>query len=447
MAEIIIIGAGISGLASAWFLKQRGHQVQILEAGAQPGGCLRSEQSDGFLVEAGPNSTLDRGDALGELVQALGLEQEMLEANRAARRRYILKDNRPVPLPGGPVAFFKTPLFSTDAKLRLLLEPFHGRATKEESVAEFVRRRLGHEFLDWAVDPFISGVYAGDAEALSVRAATARIYALEAEYGSLILGAIMRMIRGRRSGPAPSGRLISFRRGMQSLPNAIADALGDAVHLQHAATHLSQSPGGRWSVRANDMDYSADHVVLAAPAYHAAELLASLDATMADSLSRIAYPPVASIALGFARNRVAHPLDGFGMLIPRCTGLQTLGVLFSSTLFPGRAPDHTVLLTAFIGGARNTKITDREDTALATHVLQDLRPSLGIQGEPVFSRVRLWPHAIPQYELGHLDRLAGIDTALARWPGLHLRANWRDGISVADCLNSAKALAETIGPG
>lgn len=445
MADILVIGAGISGLSSAWFLKQKGHRVRVIEAAPRGGGCLQSAHPGDFLVEGGPNSTLDRGTALAELTRDVGLAGEVVEANQAARRRYIVKDGRLLPLPGGPGAFIRTPLFSAAAKLRLLLEPFHGRAKGEESVAEFVRRRLGPEFLDWAVDPFVSGVYAGDPDRLSVRSATAKIYALEAEYGSLFVGAVMRLLRGRASGPTPTGRLIAFREGMQALPDAVTAALDGAVHFGKPVRGLSPHPGG-WQVETDGERYEAERVVLAVPAYHAAELLSPLDPELAEPMAQINYPPVASVALGFGREQVGHPLDGFGALIPRRLGIETLGALFSSTLFPGRAPEGKVLLTAFIGGARNPAVGQRDEGELAAKVLEDLRPLLGIDGEPVFSQVTLWPRAIPQYELGHPDRIARIDRALLRWPGLHLRANWRDGISVGDCVTMAKALAEAVGP-
>lgn len=441
MSDILIIGAGISGLASAWFLRQRGHRVRVLEAAAEPGGCLRTVVRDGFLIEAGPNSTLSKGGAFDELVQGAGLAAELIEANPLAKRRFVVKHSVPVALPGSPPAFIKSGLFSARAKLRLLAEPFIGRASTEESVAQFVRRRLGQEFLDWAVDPFVSGVYAGDPEKLSVRAATARIYALEAEHGSLIGGALARALRGQASGPQPRGRLVSFRAGMQALPRALAATLGDAVTLNETATGLVRNPAGRWQVRTATKVYEADCVVLAVAAEQAAVLLEPLDAGVARELRAIRYPPVMSVALAYARNQVRHALDGFGMLIPRREARATLGALFSSTLFPGRAPADAVLLTAFIGGARNEGVAAIEDAALVAQVTADLRGLLGIEGEPRLTVVHRWPRAIPQYELGHLERIARVDAALARLPGVYARANWRDGISVADCVTNAQQFA------
>lgn len=438
--RVLVVGGGISGLATAWFLRQRGCAVAVFEAGAEAGGSVRTIRRDGFLVEAGPNSALYRDGALGSLVRELGLERELIEANAAAKRRYIAKDGRPVPLPGGPLAFLSTRVFTPAGKLRLLLEPFHGRAPAEESIAQFVRRRLGPEFLDWAIDPFVSGVYAGDPARLSVRAATPKIYALEEEYGSLFIGAAARFIRGRPSGPQPTGRLISFRAGMQTLPRAIGDRLGEHFRAGEAVEAIERSTKG-WTVRTAATAQEADVLVLAVPAYRAADLLASIDPDVSAALRGIRYPPVASVALGFERAQVAHPLDGFGMLIPGRLGCETLGVLFSSTLFPERAPPGRVLLTAFIGGARHASAGELPEAALVERVLAELSALLGIRGAPVFQHVTRWARAIPQYELGHLERLARIDAALTRLPGLHVRANWRDGVSLGDCVANARALA------
>jgi oxygen-dependent protoporphyrinogen oxidase len=352
----------------------------------------------------------------------------------------VVKDGRLVALPGSPGAFLATPLFSVAAKLRLLLEPFHRRARDEESIAQFVRRRLGPEFLDWAIDPFVSGVYAGDPERLSVRAAVAKIHALEAEHGSLLLGALARLARARSSGPMPVGRLISFRDGMQTLARALAESLGAAVRCGVEVAGIERAVDG-WRVHTPAGEQRAERLVLSVPAYRAATLLAPLDGGLAAELAAIHYPPVASVALGFARDQVGHPLDGFGMLIPSRAGRQTLGALFSSTLFPGRAPAGQVLLTAFIGGARNPGITALDEAAIVEQVLADLVPLLAIRGAPVLARVRRWPRAIPQYELGHLERLARIDARVAALPGLDLRANWRDGISVGDCVANAARFA------
>jgi oxygen-dependent protoporphyrinogen oxidase len=387
---------------------------------------------------------LARGDLMADLAASVGLGGDVLEANPAAKKRFIVRHGALQPLPAGPGAFLSTRLFSPKAKLRLMLEPFIGRGDHEESIADFVARRLGAEFRDWAIDPFVSGVYAGDPYKLSVRAATGKIYALEAGYRSLFIGALARLIQRKTSGPMPAGKLVGLRSGMQSLPLALSQALGDAVRAGEPAEALSRGEDGVWTARTSGGEYSAEQLVLALPAHECAGLLRPLDATLADELDAIDYPPVATVALGFRREQVRHPLDGFGALIPRLLNIPTLGALFSSTLFPGRAPEGHVLITAFLGGARNRSVADMEESAIIAQVVKDLSELLGIQGEPVFSRTLLWREAIPQYEIGHLERIARVDERLGALPGLHVRANWRDGISVSDCLTNAHDLAQSL---
>ena len=445
--DYAIVGGGISGLSVAWFLRERGAVVQVLEAAATVGGTLQSETRDGFLVECGPNSTLENTDALHTLIEGAGLANVLQSASPAGKRRYILRDQRLEPLPLGLGAFLRTPLFSMRGKLRLCAEPFIGRASAEESVASFVRRRLGQEFLDWAIDPFISGVYAGDPERLSVRAATAKVYALEAAYGSLMGGMVRRALQGKRSGPTPAGRMIAFAGGMHTLAQGVATALGTGVvRTQARVTALHLGEDALWRLRiASDepaQETIARRVILSLPAKHAAELLTPLAPEAATLLRTIPYPAVASVALGFRRDQVQHPLDGFGFLVPRRCGVETLGALFSSSLFPDRAPAGHVLLTAFLGGARHPAIADWSEEAIVHQALLDIAPILRITGDPILRSVTRWPRAIPQYELGHLERIATIDQALAKFPGLYTRSNWRDGISVADCVRNARDFAK-----
>lgn len=445
MNDFIIVGAGISGLTLAWALRRRGVRIRVLEAGSTAGGKIATQSLEGFLLEAGPNSLLDRGEGLGRLIDQVGLRPRVVEANPLAQRRYVSRDGRVIALPTRPLDFLGTPLFSLRAKLRLLAEPWQAVATTDESVASFVRRRLGPEFLDWAVDPFISGVYAGDPERLSVRAATGRIHALEAEAGSLIRGALRRARQGRKSGPVPRGKLISFLQGMGELPAALAAALGEDLLLDSPVTALRRA-GRYWEVETPSGTERAASIVLATPARATAGLLESLDAPLAERLRAIEYPGVVSMALGFDREQITHPLDGFGLLIPSREGRQTLGVLFSSTLFPGRAPEGRVLLTAFMGGARNPEAPALADAVLIARVVDDLRPLLGVSGMPAFTVVNRWPQAIPQYTIGHQDRLREIEQGLAALPDLYAVSNWRGGIAVGDCVNNALALAKRLVP-
>jgi oxygen-dependent protoporphyrinogen oxidase len=443
--ETLVIGAGISGLSTAFFLRQRGRDVAVIEAAPRAGGNVCTLEHEGYRLEAGPNTLLDNHPAIRALIDGLGLREAVREANREAKRRYVVRDGRAVPLPGSPPAFLSTPLFSLKGKLRLLAEPFIKPADHEESVAAFVRRRLGQEFLDWAIDPFVSGVYAGDPERLSVRAATAKVYALEREHGSLIKGALKKAWAARKAEvqTGPVGSMLSFEQGLGQLTEALAAALAERLFLSAPATGLRPVTGG-WQVDTPHEVFMARQVVLALPAAVVADLLEPHVGEAVNALREIPYPPVASVALGFRREDVAHPLDGFGVLIPSRERRTTLGALFSSTLFEGRAPEGHVVLTAFIGGRRHEEVGAWSDTQVVERVLDDLGPILGFRASPVMTHISRWPRAIPQYELGHLERLAVLDKALSGLPGLWTRANWRDGVAVSDCIRNAWGLAERL---
>ncbi|MBF0624730.1 MAG: protoporphyrinogen oxidase [Magnetococcales bacterium] len=454
MGQAVVVGGGISGLATAWFLQQKGWGVTVLESRTRPGGSILTSRAQDHLVEHGPNSTLQKPghaeDGLGRLLVGLGLESRLRVANSQAQRRYVLKGGRLVPLPGSPPAFLASPLFSWFAKLRLLAEPFIGRAREEESIAAFVRRRLGPAFLHDAVEPFVSGVYAGNPETLSVRAAVPKIYALERDHGSLIRGAIA-LGKARKGAGLPAGRLVSFDEGMDVLPATIAQRLpAGAVRTGVEVVRLERSAAGwgvHWQGEGGTGRESAATVILAVPAPEAARLLHPLAPEAAHLLAEIPYAPVASVALGLARELVDHPLDGFGFLAPRREKLRTLGALFSSTLFDNRAPEGRVLLTAFIGGTTDPTVLELADASLVARVEGDLHQTLGFRGWADFVRLTRYSQAIPQYTLGHLERLERLERAMAPLKGLHLRANWRDGISVADCVRQAELLANHLEAG
>ncbi|MBF0285107.1 MAG: protoporphyrinogen oxidase [Magnetococcales bacterium] len=453
MDTLLILGAGVSGLSTAWFLHRRGVAVRVLEARSRPGGNLHTMREEGRLYEYGPNSTLQKPgspeDGLGRLAEGLGLGSRCWEANPAAQRRYIVRGGRLIALPGSPPGFLATRAFSWRAKLRLMLEPLIGRADHEESIAEFVRRRLGQEFLDYAIEPFISGVYAGDPAVLSIRAAVPKIYNLERDHGSLIRGAFA-LHKVTQAG-MPRGRLVGFDEGMGVLPRAIVEALPPgSVELGAAAHRLERLESGRWRAywreggAGEERFAEGEGLVLALPAPEAARLLEPFSAQAAEQLRGIAYAPIAAVMLGWRKEAVAHPLDGFGFLVPRKEGVRTLGGLFSSTLFPGRAPEGEGLLTCFIGGAMDAAALELSDEALIQQTQRDAGALIGAAEGAGFTRVTRHAAAIPQYRLGHLERLEAIDRALTPFPGLWTRANWREGISVADCIRQGEKTAERI---
>jgi oxygen-dependent protoporphyrinogen oxidase len=439
--DVLVLGGGISGLTVAFLLARRGLRVTVLEAAPRVGGALETLADGPWRFEMGPNTVLEGNADVTALISACGLDGEKIVAAPSARKRFLWKGGRLNALPGGPGGFLRTPLFSLGAKLRLLREPWIPRidgADREETIAAFVRRRLGPEFLDYAVGPFVSGVYAGDPDRLSVRWAVPRIAALESAHGSLIRGAL-----AKRKDPRPGGAMISFREGLDALPRRLAREIGD-VRTGVFCRRLGRS-GGLFVAETGDGLIAAERVVLAVPADVAARLLDDLTGGASRLFAEIPYAPVAVVSLGVRREDVAHPLDGFGFLVPRKEGLNVLGCLFPSTLFPGRAPEGHAALVAFVGGRTNPEIVTRGDEAIYQTVREELGRALGLRGEPVFHHVRRWPRAIPQYELGHGRFVARAEEIEKDFPGLRISGNFLRGISVPDCIRNATALAAELG--
>jgi oxygen-dependent protoporphyrinogen oxidase len=349
---------------------------------------IRSVRADGYLVESGPNSALNTSLEVEQVIERLGLLPDRVFASPTARKRFIVKQGTPIPLPNSLWSFMTTPLWSGRAKWRLFGDLFAKPAPPgDESIAGFVRRRLGPEFLEYAVDPFVSGVYAGDPEALSLAATFPRLAALERDHGGLIRGAIARI--GRSTEPKPVRRgIYSFRDGLAALPRAIGSRLGEALWVNARARRIEPAgPGFRVHVDQGGMvgQIEAARVVVATPADVAADLLRSVAPSLAEDLAAIVYAPVAVVFTAFARADVTHPLDGFGCLVPRCEQRTILGSLWTSSLFPERSSGGVVALTNFVGGARHPDLVDRPDDELVRLVCEDLTRLFGVRSTPAFS--------------------------------------------------------------
>ena len=453
MPTVGVIGAGIAGLAAAYQLQKAGASVHVLEASGRTGGAIQSETTEGFLVEHGPNSIRAGAPALEALIDELELHEERIWANDAADARYVVRDGRPTPLPRSLGSFLSTDLFTAQAKLRLLAEPFIGRGRAEdESVEDFTQRRLGQEVLDYAVAPFVGGVFAGSPENLSVRHAFPRLAALEDEHGSLFLGAVRRALSsdGPDTEEIPSG-LFSFRDGLQTLPDALADVLGNRVTLNAPVIALNHD-GEKWRVTITSPNKQKrtptfDALVCTVPLHR----LTAMDVDTPVDLGPLAevwYPPLSVLALGYSREAIAHPLNGFGLLVPPVEDeFNVLGTIFSSTLFPGRAPDSGrdhVLLTTFVGGARAPDRATRKTAPLQSTVERDLNRLLGVEGTPVFRRHVHWPNAIPQYTVGYRTVKETLGAIEQRHPRLAFAGNYQRGVSVGDALTSGVEAARRL---
>ncbi len=445
--KVVIVGGGISGLCIAHWLKRNAIPVLVLERDDAPGGTMKTVTDGGWLIETGPNTALETTPLIQQILQETGILDQRVYASEHASKRYIVRGGELYPLPMSPLAFLSSRLWTLQGKLRLLGEPFARRAPEEESIAAFVRRRLGSEFLDYAIDPFVAGVYAGDPAQLSVRAAFPKLYALEERYGGLIVGTIRsRKERRRRQEVAKDrARLFSFAGGMQRLPLAIAHELGDSLRLRAPVDHVIPMRAGQfpvYTVRYRDAGekrtVEAPVVVLSVPAYAAASMVRPIDPEFSAVLDAIEYPPVAEVFLGVRSGQVGRELDGFGFLVPGIEHRRILGSLWSSSLFRGRAPAGHAALSTFVGGSRQPSLVSRDDTELLGLVRDELQSLIHLEGHPVYSRIIRWDRAIPQYTLGYYRVLQGIERFEQNFQGAFICGNYRGGIAVGDCVMSAE---------
>ena len=442
----LVVGGGISGLVCAYALRKAGIDAQLVEASPRPGGVISSVTRDGFLLELGPQS-FSGTPALRELCAELGVSKELLQAPPHAPR-FILIDGKLRPVPMSPPAFFLSSLINGSTKWALMRDIL-GKSIPpdgDESVAAFVRRKFSPQLLDRLVGPFVSGIYAGDPERLSVRSAFPQLYEAEKAAGSIVRG-MLRLAKSKK-GPRERPTLQSFREGSETLVRALANNLGPALLTQTCVTGISYQNHGSFDIRleshGRDESVSARSLILATPTDVTGRLLSRLDSSFETLLCSIEYAPVAVVSLGYRKKDVGHSLDGFGFLVPRSAGLRVLGSVWNSSLFPGRAPEGQALLTSFVGGATDSAAATLEPQELATLVHREISPLLSIESAPIFSNVTIWPRALPQYNLGHGDRLAAVAKACSRFPGFWLTGNYLQGPAVGSCVDHALAVAEQV---
>lgn len=448
MKSVAIIGAGITGLTAAFYLKRKGVPVTIYEAGGRAGGVIQSSRENGFLSEFGPNTILETSPKISELIRDLNLESRRIYPSPNAKKRYIVHDRKPIAMPSSQAEFLTTKIFSAHAKFALAREPFIPPRNDgvEESVAEFVLRRLNREFLDRAIDPFVAGIYAGDPHKLSVRHAFPKLLETEQKYGSLIKGQFFGAQDRKKSGEISrrNAGMFSFDEGLQVLMDALAAQAGDSLKLNTPVTKLTQTQNG-WHVKTSTDEFKFDAVIYCGTAFKLAELEIESQITIDFSrFSEIRHPPVASIVLGFRRENISHPLDGFGMLIPKMEHFKILGTIFSSSLFPNRAPENFVALTNYVGGERQPELATLPSEKLVELTCGDLRTLLGVKGEPTFQHVALYPKAIPQYNVGYGKFKDLLDEIESKARGLFFAGSFRDGISLGDSIVSGCNIAEHV---
>lgn len=457
MPHVVIVGGGLSGLSVAFRLRQAAPDtaVTVLEPRDRPGGNIGTEDHKGFRVELGPNGFLDRTPALPNLCHDLGLADRVIPASEGARKnRFLFLGGRLRKMPRGPLGLLFSSLLSLRGKWQLATEPWRRAASSaaDESIHDFVARRAGTEAADVFADALVTGIHGGDPKLLSVAAAFPRLPAMERDAGSVIRGfnraAKQRKADAKARGEPPPEpmRMWSFPNGMQSLTDALADSLGASVRTRARVTSLSESASvSPWKVYGEGRNaWSADAVVLACPAYEQAAILAELNGPLANEIADIPYNRIAVVALGYRESDCPHRPDGFGYIAPQNTRRDVLGVQWCSSIFPDRAPPNCVLWRALCGGVHRAEMVDWDDHSLVRAVHAEMKLAMGVTGDPVFVRVVRWPAAIPQYVVGHLDRLARIDAAAAQHPGLFLAGNAYRGVAMGDCAEQGEVVAVKV---
>ncbi len=449
--KVVVLGAGISGLTIAYLLNKNGFDVNVLEKKDEPGGSIETITEAGYLFDRGPNSGLETHPLIGQLVEELGLQNELVYANKEANKRYILKNGELHALPMSPPGLIKTNLFSAKAKLRILAEPFIGRSKDGyyQSISRFVERRLGREFLDYAINPFVAGVYAGNPDELSVKSAFPKLYELEEKYGGLIVGTI-KSIRERKRRPEKSkqsAKMFSFKSGMNVFPHKISGFLKGKVSFETEVTSVENLNGGyrvKYAQNQKRNSIDCDILVSAIPAYAAANIVKDLDVNTAEHLLNIYYPPVLVLYIGYEKSAINRPLDGFGFLIPSKENKSFLGAIWSSVLFPQRCENDKASFTLFVGGSRNPQFAEQDKNEIVVRVLKEFREIMKINSDPVFITSKFWDKAIPQYNIGYIEHEKTFEEFEKNFPGFILAGNYRGGISLGDCVKSSELVYKKV---
>ncbi len=457
--KVVIIGGGISGLATAYLLIEKAREesipldLTVIERDNRLGGKIWSEKTDGFLCERGPNGFLDNKPWTLEICEKLGIKDLLLRTNDSARKRFIYTNHILHQIPSTPLAFFfKSKILSFPGKLRILLEPFTRMPDEgvDETIASFAKRHIGEEALKKLVAPMVSGVFAGDPYSLSLKSSFPVMADLEKEgNGSLVIAMLRRLFKfakgsGGKGGPlGPGGTLTSFRDGIEYLIHTLGERLGNRIVTGAEVQKIEKGMGEGYPYiiyfrdKAGERKVDADVVILATPAYITSKLIEPEDPAISKVLKETPYPPLVVACLGYKRSLISHPLEGFGFLIPHEEKMNILGCLWDSSMYESRTPEGYVLLRAMIGGARNPELASLKDDELIKVVMQDLKVILGINAAPDFIKIYRHEKAIPQYTVGHSERMSIIEDSLNKHPGLFLTGNSYYGIGINDCVREA----------
>ncbi len=443
--DVIIIGAGLTGLTLAFYLKKKGKKVLVIEKEAVAGGSIRTFRENGFIFESGPNTGTLSNPEIIELFEELD-GCRLQTARKEANRRLILKNNRLHALPAGMISGMATPLFSWKDKFNLLLEPFRKKGTDpDESIASLTARRLGKSFLDYAVDPFISGIYAGDPNTIITRYALPKLYALENNYGSFIRGAIRKAKEPKTERDKKvTKKIFSVEGGLESLIQALTESIGPENILLNNASVTVSGAAHNWTVKTDQDEYTAPYIVSTVGPYVLPAIFPFAPETLLSRIDNLRYARIIQVSVGLS---VFPGMDhnAFGVLIPAAEKRKILGVLYPSSCFDGRCPEGKVVLSVFLGGIRHPELFDLNDKEIRTLVLDELKNLYRLpELTPDYIHIFRHAHAIPQYEKNTGERLQAIEKFERHYPGIILAGNLRNGIGMADRVRQAVHIARSI---
>jgi oxygen-dependent protoporphyrinogen oxidase len=457
--KIAVIGGGITGLSAAHRLtelqneKNLDIEVILIEKSNKLGGAVTTIKKDGFLIELGPDMFFTKRPWALNLSKRLGLESELIKTNESKRGTYVLWKKKLVPVPEGflmlapskMIPFLITPLFSWSGKLRMLADLFISKKTvSDESLASFVRRRFGNEALERVAQPMIGGIYTADPEKLSLKATVPQFIEMEEKYGSVIKG----MLHNRKENKGESGarysQFLSFKNGMQTLVDAIEEILPEgSISLNEEVKQISRNTEG-WEIQSEKRNIHADGLIVTTPSYHAASLIEGIDPLLAAELSSIEYASSAVIIFAYKTEKISHNLNGFGFVVPNVEKSDLIACSFSSIKFGGRAPKGCILIRAFVGGALNPNILKLDDAEIICRVEKELSDILGIKGEPEFNLIERYHKAMPQYHLGHIEKVESVFGKLKKYKALEIAGNAYNGVGIPECVRSGEQAAEAI---
>jgi len=451
--DVVIVGGGISGLSALHFIRtlKPTLSVTLYEKEPRLGGTVGTDHVDGYSLDWGPNGFLDREPLTLRMVRELGIERDLERAGEAVQNRFILRDGTLQPVPMSPVKFFQSGILSVPGRLRVMMEPFGRKAPDgDESVYDFAKRRIGREAADYLVQPMVSGVYGGMADRLSLQSTFKIMHDMEAQYGSLVRAMIAKAREARKKkrkagGPAgPGGWLTSFKGGLYKLIEQCNERYRDHIVTGTGIANIIPDGDGYVLTMVDGSTVAAKAVILATPAYHTAEIVRDTSGSLASVLDKIEYSPIAVVCFGYDKEKIKRDLDGFGFLVPRKENRRLLGSIWTSSIFENRAPEGKAQFRSMVGGDGDHEVMDLTDGELIAIVRKELNDIVGLWGDPELVRIYRWQRGIPQFKIGHSERMAQIENELDRLGNLYITGNAYYGIGLNDCIKQSFRVAEAL---